>query len=59
MSPDFHSDKYEFVKKLYRAFKELPSDIIIDTTKLEPEKIFQIALKAIEMYKIPYSESVW
>jgi hypothetical protein len=52
-----YRDKYEFVGKLYKEFKKLPSDIMIDTTRLKPDEIFKIALKKIEIYKIRYLES--
>jgi shikimate kinase len=44
-----YPDKYEFVRKLYKEFKKLPSDIKIDTIRLKPEEVFKIALKKIEM----------
>jgi hypothetical protein len=50
-----YPDKYEFVKNLYSAFRKLPSDIRIDTTKLKPEEVFEIALKKIEKYKLLFS----
>ena len=50
-----YPDKFEFVRKLYKQFKQLPSDITIDTTKLEPQKIFQIALKKIENGRMMFS----
>ncbi len=50
-----YPNKFEFVRKLYKEFKKVPSDITIDTTKLEPQKVFQIVLKTIENYKMMYS----
>jgi hypothetical protein len=54
-----YPDKFEFVRKLYKEFKKVPSDITIDTTRLEPQKVFQIALKKIENYKTMYSNCDW
>jgi hypothetical protein len=53
-----YRDKYEFVRRLYKEFKKLPSDIMIDTTRLMPEGVFKIALKEIEICKIRYLESI-
>jgi hypothetical protein len=53
-SPDY-PDKYMFVKNLYSEFRKLPSDIRINTTRLEPEEVFEIALGKIEKYKILFS----
>ena len=39
-----YPDKYEFVRNLYGAFRKLPSDIRIDTTKFKPNEVFEIAL---------------
>lgn len=50
-----YPDKFEFVRKLYKEFSKVPSDITIDTTKLGPQKVFLTALKQIEEYKIMYS----
>jgi shikimate kinase len=47
-----YPDKYEFVRKLYKEFKKLPSDIKIDTIRLKPEEVFKIAVKKLEMHKI-------
>lgn len=54
-----YPDKFEFVRKLYKEFKKVPSDITIDTTRLEPQKVLQIALKKIENYKMMYSNYDW
>ena len=54
-----YPDKFEFVRKLYKQFKKVPSDITIDTTRLEPQKVFQIALKKIENYRMMYSHYDW
>jgi len=54
-----YPEKFEFVRKLYKEFKKVPSDITIDTTRLEPQKVFQIALKKIEHYKMMYSNYDW
>lgn len=43
-----YPDKYEFVRNLYSEFRKLPSDIRIDTTKLKPAEVFEIALGEIE-----------
>jgi adenylate kinase family enzyme len=45
-----YPDKYVFVRKLYKEFKRLPSDIRIDTTNLSQEKVYQNILKKLEIY---------
>jgi len=54
-----YPDKFEFVRKLYKEFKKVPSDITIGTSGLEPQRVFQIALKKIENYKMMYSDYDW
>jgi hypothetical protein len=36
-----YRDKYEFVRKMFKHFKKLPSEIEIDTTKLTPRKFLR------------------
>lgn len=38
---DKYQDKYEFAKKMFKHFKDVPSEIEIDTTKLTPQKVFE------------------
>ena len=41
-SDDFQ-DKYEFVRKMFKHFKDVPSEIEIDTTKLTLREVFEKA----------------
>lgn len=50
-----YTDKYEFVKKLYKEFKRLPAEIRIDTTKLSTNKVYQAAIKELNTRMILYS----
>jgi hypothetical protein len=43
-----YGDKYEFVKKMFRHFKNLPADISIDTTRLNSRKVYGIILNKIK-----------
>jgi thymidylate kinase len=45
-----YPDKHVFVRKLYKEFKRLPSDIGIDTTNLTQEKVYQNTLRKLEIY---------
>ena len=40
---DKYRDKYEFVRKMFKHFKDVPSEIEIDTTKLTPQEVFEKA----------------
>jgi hypothetical protein len=45
-----YPDKYVFVRKLYKEFKRLPSDIRIDTTHLAQQEVYQNTLRKLEIY---------
>jgi thymidylate kinase len=44
---DAYRDKYEFVRKMFKHFKDLPSEIEIDTTKLNPQEVCEKATKEL------------
>jgi adenylate kinase family enzyme len=44
---DYYRDKYEFVRKMFKHFKDLPSEIEIDTTRLTPQQVFNKAMKRL------------
>ena len=43
-----YTDKYEFVKKLFKEFKEIPADIRINTSKLKAHDVYKIALRKLK-----------
>ena len=47
-----YPDKYKFVRKLYKKFKELPADIEIETSRLTPGRVCRAALLKLEPYEI-------
>lgn len=51
-----YADKNEFVKELYGQFMKLPADIRIDTSKIQKERVYQIALKRLENYQVYLSD---
>ncbi len=52
MFGETYRDKYEFVKKMFDAFKKIPSEIRINTSKIKPEEVCKIALDSIKILKI-------
>jgi hypothetical protein len=53
-SPNY-PNKYEFVKKLYNEFKKLPAEIRIDTMRLSPEKVYEVAMNQLKQQMMLYS----
>ena len=53
-----YTDKCEFVKKLFKEFKEIPAEIRINTSKLKPHEVYKFALKQLEngIFKISDEE---
>ena len=47
-----YRDKYEFVKKEFKHFKDLPSEIEIDTTKLTPQEVFKKATGELVFWEL-------
>ncbi len=47
---DEYRDKYEFVRKMFEHFKNLPSEIEIDTTKLTSQEVFEKAKGELEFW---------
>lgn len=45
---DEYRDKYEFVRKMFKHFKDQPADIEIDTTKLRPQEVFKKVARELE-----------
>lgn len=54
-----YTDKYEFVRKLFKDFKKIPADIKIDTTKLKPLGVYKIALRKLKNDVILLSDIRW
>ena len=48
-SKDYH-DKYEFVRKLFKAFKLIPAEITINTSNLDKDAVYKIALEKIKIH---------
>ena len=42
-----YRDKYEFVRKLFKAFKTVPAHIRIDTSARKPADVYKLALKKL------------
>lgn len=51
-----YADKSEFVKKLFKGFKEIPSEIKIDTSKIKAYDVYKIALIKIKDHTIMLSD---
>ncbi len=47
---DNYHDKYEFVRKLFREFRKVPAEVIIDTTKLGHNEVYKIALEKLKLF---------
>jgi len=47
---DDYRDKYEFVRKMFKHFKDLPSEIEIDTTRLTPQEVFTNLIPLLNKY---------
>jgi hypothetical protein len=45
-----YQDKHEFVRKMFKLFNDLPSEIKIDTTKLTPREVFKKAARKLEFW---------
>ncbi len=48
---DAYKDKYEFVKKMFKQFKDVPAEIEIDTTRLTAQDVFKKAVGKLEIWK--------
>lgn len=49
---DKYRDKYEFVRKMFKHFKDVPSEIEIDTTKLTPQEVFEKAKGELVLWEL-------
>lgn len=47
-----YRDKYEFVRKLFKAFRKLPADIRIDTTKLNQDEVYKTVMEKLTLYRL-------
>ena len=47
---DDYRDKYEFVRKMFKHFRDLPSEIEIDTTSLTPQEVFTNLIPLLNKY---------
>ena len=45
-----YRDKYEFVRKLFKSFKEIPAIIRINTSKLSAQQVYKIAIREIKIF---------
>src|SRR3989337_3063941 len=45
-----YPDKYEFVRKLFKAFKLIPAEITINTSNLDKDAVYKIALEKIKIH---------
>jgi hypothetical protein len=52
-----YPDKYKFVGKLYKKFKNLPADIRIDTTGVTPARVYRAALLRLERISSLFSRA--
>ena len=42
-----YRDKYEFVRKMFKAFKAVPADIQTDTSAMKPPEVYKHVLKKL------------
>jgi hypothetical protein len=54
-----YRDKYEFVRKLFKEFKKIPTEIRIDTSKLKAYDVYKIALRKLKNDVIILSDDRW
>ena len=47
---DSYPSKAEFVKKMYKEFQRLPTEIKIETSQRKPEEVYRIALSELKGY---------
>lgn len=45
-----YRDKYEFVRKLFKEFKKVPAEITINTSNLNKDAVYKIALEKIKIH---------
>lgn len=49
---DDYQDKYEFVRKMFGQFKDVPAEIAIDTTKMTSQVVFKKAVGKLAFWKL-------
>jgi len=47
---DDYKDKYEFTRKMFKYFKEIPAEIVIDTKNLRAQDIFREAVSDLKIW---------
>jgi hypothetical protein len=47
---DDYKDKYEFTRKMFKCFKEIPAEIVIDTTNVSAQDIFREAVSDLKIW---------
>ncbi len=47
---DHYSDKYEFVRKMFKYIKEIPAEIVIDTTNRSVQDVFKKAVSDLTFW---------
>ena len=47
-----YRDKFEFVRKMYKGFKDIPAIVRIDTSNLTPRKVYKTAMQEIDKYTL-------
>lgn len=48
---DDYQDKYEFVRKMFKLFKNIRAEIEIDTTKVTSQGVFEKAVGKLAFWK--------
>ncbi len=46
----YYRDKYEFTRKMFKYFKEVPAEIVIDTTTRSAQKVFTKAVAELRVW---------
>ena len=48
---DDYSDKYEFVRKMFRQFIDVPAEMVIDTTRMKAQDVFRKVVSWLPFWK--------
>ena len=49
---DDYQNKYEFVRKMFKHFKDIPAEIEIDTTKMSAQDVFEKAIGKLAFWEL-------
>lgn len=49
---DDYCDKYEFVRKMFSHFKDVPAEIEIDTTRMTTQDVFAKAVGKMALWEL-------